>query len=241
MTSANNNVEKYYDNVSRKYDDLYLDAVSRAEDNIIQKKLLKITKPGDNILDLGCGTGLGYSLLNGIDCNYIGIDISKNMISIAREKFPEVTFHHADIVDLSNFSSGSIDVIISLNGAVSHVEDYKKTINECHRVLKRNGKLFIMLYNKKYFLKRQKNSEKIYSIRNFNKEESTFAKFWTEDDVQNEFSSYSKVNINGFNFIVDKLKGKLNYHIASALLNIEYLLPCYFNRFCHSLIVEASK
>jgi len=46
---------------------------------------------GENILDFGCGKGDFYGFLkeNGITTTYCGIDINKNLISLAKNKFPK--------------------------------------------------------------------------------------------------------------------------------------------------------
>src|SRR6266542_2261159 len=54
---------------------------------------------GRKILDFGCGKGDFYRFLSGrnISTDYAGFDINKNMISLAREKFPRVRFEVFDI------------------------------------------------------------------------------------------------------------------------------------------------
>ena len=48
--------------------------------NLIQKRSVK------KLLELGCGSGLAAEQLAHLDVHIVGIDISENMISIAREK-----------------------------------------------------------------------------------------------------------------------------------------------------------
>ena len=49
---------------------------------------------GSTVLDYGCGTGDFYRFLKrrNIDVKYTGVDINKNFISLARNKYPECTF-----------------------------------------------------------------------------------------------------------------------------------------------------
>ena len=54
----------YYDSFASVYDFLYTDGISLAENCIIGHELTRHTKRGDKILDLGCGSGLGYQLIS---------------------------------------------------------------------------------------------------------------------------------------------------------------------------------
>lgn len=54
---------------------------------------------GSSILDFGCGKGDFYGFLmdRDIEVNYTGFDINKNLINLARKKYPEVDFRVFDI------------------------------------------------------------------------------------------------------------------------------------------------
>jgi SAM-dependent methyltransferase len=73
---------------------------------------------GTSLLDLACGTGnhIGY-LKEKFDLE--GLDNSKEMIEVARNKFPGLRFHLAEMVD---FEIGrSFDVITCLFSAIGYV------------------------------------------------------------------------------------------------------------------------
>ena len=74
------------------------------------------------ILDAGCGTGL---LLDYIDIppeNYVGWDISEEMVSIAQCKHP----HHKFVCrDITASSEEKYDVVVSLFGVVSIMKNIK--------------------------------------------------------------------------------------------------------------------
>lgn len=53
-----------------------------------------------------------------------------------------------DISDLSQFYDESFDCLVFLNGALSHVVDYKNAIRGFYRVLGRGGVLIVMLYSR---------------------------------------------------------------------------------------------
>lgn len=52
------------------------------------------------ILDVGCGLADFWDYLNtrNIDVKYTGIDLTQSMISHARERFPQLDLHHANIL-----------------------------------------------------------------------------------------------------------------------------------------------
>lgn len=100
---------------------------------------------GKNVLDAGCG--------NGRDCKYInqkgfkvkGIDLSKEMLVIAKKMVPKVDFEVMDITNIT-YSDNSYDGIIS-NCSFFHipVEELPKTLNSFSKILKPNGKLLLIL------------------------------------------------------------------------------------------------
>ena len=54
---------------------------------------------GCSILDVGCGLGDLYGFLKekGLGVEYIGVDLSENMVAQARRNYPDVTFLQGDI------------------------------------------------------------------------------------------------------------------------------------------------
>src|SRR5437868_4976861 len=57
-------------------------------------------KPGEMILDLGCGTGDLTKEISLSGANVVGADNSDEMIFAAKSKYPEIQFHHADARNL---------------------------------------------------------------------------------------------------------------------------------------------
>jgi trans-aconitate methyltransferase len=53
-------------------------------------------KPGERILDLGCGTGHLTERLAASGADVVGIDASPSMIAMARQNFPKLQFQVAD-------------------------------------------------------------------------------------------------------------------------------------------------
>lgn len=120
---------------------------------------------GDKILDAGCGNGRLLELLKDKKIDYIGVDISENLVKIAKEKYPSNNFLTADALNLP-FPDNYFDKVFSI--AVLHTvpskEFRQKALLELKRVLKPQGLLFLTVWDlrqkdkitaflKAYFLK----------------------------------------------------------------------------------------
>lgn len=112
--------------------------------------LTEYIKPGDNVLDLGCGNGRLYSFLKKRGIKYTGIDSSERMIEIAKEKNQEgdPKFEVVEALDLP-FSENSFDKVYSV-AVLHHVpsSDFRlEFMEEIKRVLKSKGKLVLTVWN----------------------------------------------------------------------------------------------
>jgi ubiquinone/menaquinone biosynthesis C-methylase UbiE len=82
------NVQEIFDNMATEYDDLsdlwYSWLFSRLH-YFISNKVIRKDFP-NNVLDIGCGTGFQSYLYAAAGCKVIGIDISNELIKIAKDK-----------------------------------------------------------------------------------------------------------------------------------------------------------
>ncbi len=98
---------------------------------------------GKDVLEIGCGSGYGASLLNTLSPkSYIGLDVMEEQIALARKAYPQFEFCVQDATDLHSFAEASLDVVI-IFGVLHHIPDWRKTIDEIARVLKPGGSLFL--------------------------------------------------------------------------------------------------
>lgn len=71
---------------------------------------------GTHVLDFGCGTALFADFLNerGVDCEYEGWDISKDMLEVAGKHRPDATFRQIDILkeDTSQYQDAFDYVVV---------------------------------------------------------------------------------------------------------------------------------
>ena len=117
---------------------------------VTQRKLVSLLSLGDNprILDLACGTG--WALLYAADRTngqgeFYGVDNSSKMIERAQANFQSYSnphFYKSRVEELP-FDDDFFDVVMSSN-AFHHFSNPEKALREANRVLKPNGKLYIL-------------------------------------------------------------------------------------------------
>jgi len=104
-------------------------------------------KNQDKILDFGCGNGRLSELFEGKDYEYVGVDISNELLKIARKKYPDKEFILIDKENELLFEDGSFDKIFSV--AVFHhfnPEMTKQALKELRRILKKDGILILTVW-----------------------------------------------------------------------------------------------
>lgn len=102
--------------------------------------------PGQIVLDVGCGTGaLTREAARRAKPagRVVGLDKSANMLSVAREKSPEIEWHHAE-AEAIPFGEASFDVVLS-QLAFMFFEDKVTALREMYRVLKPGGRLWVVI------------------------------------------------------------------------------------------------
>ncbi len=108
-----------------------------------------ILTPDTKILDCSCGTGEFLRKLQG-KAQVYGLDISEEMLKIARRKLPaETKLQKADVHNLP-FEDNFFDDVISTE-AFHHYYDQRKALQEMVRVAKKGGKVIVVDLN--FFLK----------------------------------------------------------------------------------------
>lgn len=133
-----------YDNYAEIYDLIYefLDYEKTAKK--IKKLILKNKRTENNkLLDIACGTGKHLNYLKK-EFKCTGVDISDQMLDIARKNFPDIRFIQADMIELN--LKEEFDAIICLFSSIGYVKTYenlKKTINNFANHLKQGGVVII--------------------------------------------------------------------------------------------------
>ena len=128
-----------FDTIARTYDRLNR-LMTLGLDRCWRKRALRGVQ--GNVLDVACGTGdMAVSLVER-GCTVTGVDISEEMLAIARQKAPMVTFMIADAEHLP-FPDASFDAVTCAFGVRNFVH-LEQGLNEMLRVLKPGGQLVIL-------------------------------------------------------------------------------------------------
>lgn len=97
-------------------------------------------KKYERVLDVGCGTAIAYPYLSKKFKTYVGIDISQEMIKIARKKFPNAFFINDDF-EKYDFKE-KFDLVFIFN-TFPHLENQKLSLLKTRRILNKDGKIII--------------------------------------------------------------------------------------------------
>ena len=124
-----------------------IESYSTDRDRVVS--LLKFYKiKANNILEIGCSAGYrlnGIADVFGEEVNVFGIDPSSIAIEFGKKKYPRVDFTKGTADNLSEYDSGSMDVVIV--GFVFYIIDreiFFKTVSEIDRIMKNGGVLIIV-------------------------------------------------------------------------------------------------
>ncbi|MCI2398013.1 class I SAM-dependent methyltransferase [Aliiroseovarius subalbicans] len=96
---------------------------------------------GEDVLDVGCGTGSALRAIAGRAGRLTGIDPTPRMIEIAREHGGGITFQVAS-AEASLQPDASQDVVLMIN-VLHHVEDEAAALSEAARVLRPGGRIVL--------------------------------------------------------------------------------------------------
>lgn len=209
-----------------KDDTMSLDDAQYAKMELIAKKLN--LKPGQKILDIGCGFGsLAVYLADKYNVTVDGVTISEEQIKYYTKHYnhPSVTIHNLDYRNMV----GSYDRIYSI-GMFEHVgrKNYKTYFDKCYELLKDDG---IMLLHTIGANNAQKKSP---FISKYIFPEGELPKLtdlivyndkWHLEDLQNIGKSYSKTLRKWYENIGD-WSGLNNYDDRFRRMWEFYLLSC---------------
>jgi ubiquinone/menaquinone biosynthesis C-methylase UbiE len=115
----------------------------------LEKEILtRFLFPQARILDLGCGTGANPERLLRLNlpfAEYVGIDLTEEMLEIAKQKaqgLSQIKFFQGDIHNLP-FVGEEFDLVIS-TWAFEHLAQPERVAREALRVLKRGGRVVLL-------------------------------------------------------------------------------------------------
>lgn len=163
-----------YDIIARIYDELYGDEQRKKYETIIKRVRLS-----GLLLDAGCGTG---ALMDALDVDenryYVGIDISRKMIAVAKKRLNRIVKGDLLIgdINLAPFRNKVFDTIVSF----TVIHEAPKSLSSFFRVIKDRGLMVVSVLRKRKELL----SEILY---NTEKETKRNYRIIDEEDVKDLF------------------------------------------------------
>lgn len=152
-------IKEYWENQALKF---HNSSLATSPDSIAFEleieTLMHYLSLGDKICDVGCGNGMkAKSLVVNLECDYVGIDFSGQMIKAANAVRSEllkqnpqlkITFKQADILEQNLFEKQSFDKVISTRCLINlrNFQAQKKAIKNIASFLKKDG-IFLCIEN----------------------------------------------------------------------------------------------
>lgn len=130
--------------LAKKFDSLG----ARASD--VEEMFKIIGKDNPKILEIGCGNGRDAQEILKYTSDYLGIDVSEEMIKIARRNTPKANFQIVD-VELFGFPA-NLDIVLAFASLIhTNKENFKNILEKIFHALNSSGLVWLSLkYDEKY-------------------------------------------------------------------------------------------
>ena len=108
----------------------------------------KYVNPGQTVLDIGIGTGLGGILFHKAGLNVFGMDVSDEMLAACRSKgFVTALKQHDLRTTPYPYAEASIDHVVCV-GVLNFFEDLSQLFSEVSRILRKDGVFVFVVGNR---------------------------------------------------------------------------------------------
>ncbi len=137
--------QDYYNSTAEKYDAWHTETESAKivdQWNFDNLQNFIDHKKVDKCLDIACGTGRLSAKLLQVTDNVYGVDLSEEVLKIAKNKYPQINFSLGESVNLP-YEDNFFDLVV-INGSLHHFFATEKTFTEAFRVLKAGAKFVVL-------------------------------------------------------------------------------------------------
>lgn len=147
-----NKKETSWGGVAEWYDELLEESGDSFQAKVILPNLERILdpKPGMNVLDIACGQGFFARVFAQKGASVTACDISSELIDLALKKSAATITYHVAPSDALAFAGGGSFDAATIVLALQNIENLAGSISEASRVLRKGGRLIIVLNHPAY-------------------------------------------------------------------------------------------
>ncbi|WP_089010997.1 class I SAM-dependent methyltransferase [Micromonospora inositola] len=147
MSGGHDRVRRSYDTVAEEYRSRLADELAgKPLDRALLAALVEEAGPGVVVADLGCGPGHVTAWLAGHGVRAVGIDLSPEMVAVARRAYPAAEFREGDLLRLPA-DDGEFGAAVALYSVI-HLDpgELRPACAELRRVLRPGAPLLVAVH-----------------------------------------------------------------------------------------------
>lgn len=181
------------------YDKLTFDIDYEDYSEVIKKELKKLDIKPESILELGIGSGNMTKYFYNASINYTGVDLSKEMLKICADKFPNISIINKDLCQLE--LTKNYDFIFSTLDTINYILGSEKLQNLFSNINENCTGVFMFDVNTPYkLIEVMGNNHFVYEYEdifytwvNQYYEEDYLIDFYIDFFVKNQDNSYQRI------------------------------------------------
>ena len=135
-----------------KYEAWYTTAKGRFVDVLEKEVITELCgiRPGDSVLEIGCGTGHFSAYFEELGAKVTGLDTSPDMLRVAKERFGDlkINFEAGEAYSLP-FPDSSFDLVAMIT-VLEFISNPERALEEAFRVSR--GRIFLGILNRASYL-----------------------------------------------------------------------------------------
>lgn len=133
--------------VSNWYSDYLENNSDTYQKQVILPNILRVIgiRPSTKIIDIACGQGFFSRAMHEAGAKVVGTDISPELITEAKKLSPKEISYHVAPADNIKFAPNNEFDVAAIVLAIQNIENMKGTFEEAARVLKKGGRLVLVM------------------------------------------------------------------------------------------------
>lgn len=140
-------------------------------------EFLNLLTKGGKILDVGCGVGVDANHMVSKGFNVIGIDLSDEMLKLAKRKFPNIKFEKLDMRELSFELESFHGIFVAFSLIHIPKKDVPEVLSKLYGFLKKEGLIYIAI--------QEGESQEISVTVPLKPNEKLFLNIYSSDEIKN--------------------------------------------------------